>query len=404
MKNTLQKTYHTLIMRLSIVVLLFSLANALSCVSECEKICKEANCLAACSSSCGSTVYTSDPYLQSHSVGTLHNDGPVTGSDAPWPMGNFMYFTTLKGRVYQIDTRSNKLRVVHDIAGGMVYREQGCGLYDIAFDPDFLHNNVVFLYYAMTPMDNENHWYNAIVEYQMEHGKLKYKRHVYRSPQTLPASHNFMRMGARQHVLRNSAELVTSNQFENGDSSGSLKYQIRKNNTFSVPIVFASGIGQVISCDASLYRSNRVMCVVDRPERDHYTLEEYTKHRSYHQCATEDCTSTKLHFNITCPVSSVAVVSTRDFCEEFATVYLHTDSCYRDGAFQPAQLVRMYREHGVAWRLFADTMAPENSKPRMFINTSLIYADKYTKLYVAGYSLRTSAYEVEEIAALKSIT
>jgi hypothetical protein len=381
---------------------------------DCKQFCHEN---ALCSTACGqnTTVPTQLYFTLAHAY-TFDEATTITGSDNPATPVNrrMVYFTTLDGRIYRYSAMSNVMRLMHTIPATQLSRDNGRGLYDIAFHRDFQRTRLAYLHYSAHSED-ANHD-NVIAEYSVTGTGFFFEREVARFPQyTAARSGGWMKMGLKDSFFAGTAWLYVA---LGGNTDESVRAHESASTIFALPdpdshagnskpSAWASGIREPIDCDATIFKYDRVYCLI-RERNGTVALQVLRKGYNYgsenyvKQCVGKHCqqkgpriasTEPILKFAATaCPVSSVQLYTghrMRDFKDD---IFLSQDACYDDvqRRFNSTRVLRVYRDH---YELRHDSIAmPTDFANHQLINTTFVGADKQDDLLLFGYSLTSKQY------------
>lgn len=388
--------------RIFVLALLALVSADADCTRGCEDFCKTVRCLDPCLSACRQTHLPDEPYHRLDAVASLGSDFPITGSDSPWPYGPAVYFTTLGGRVYSLNVETREVKVVLDMKSVLIYRENGCGLYDIAFHPDFLENRRVFLYMAMKPMKSGQHHVNGILEYRMWRNEMSYVGHVATFAHDAPTSHGWMKSTIKKYITGGPSSLLVTNH---GDSTAYQSAITQVEVSYDPnPQLWASGIGAAISCDRSIYADQRVSCVHRKQNSAQLLYTEFQHNRLYGNCQGErGCRTALIEFpGDDCPVESIKLLSNTKFNRMRAAPYFHQAACVRNGQLQPSRILRRYMDHkNNQYKVVEMPTATADGLVPTLYNTSFVGADRYPHLFLGGYSIRDNAYFIYEVVPLR---
>lgn len=389
------------------------------CVAVLLKADCDAGCVTACqprtSKSCTATCFQECTALQPQRddteilyrpIAPLRDDHRVGGSDAPKKNQQYLYFVTLPGRIYRIDTLTNNLELFFDMKKTMLYRADGCGLYDIAFDTDFGKNQKVYLYYAMP--STESKYVNALVEYRFYDHGLEFVRHVATFPHTQPSSYAFAAVASKRLVSRGEPDIVVSNHGNtNNDPAlrndspylSSLSYM----SSSEQPYIWSNSTGHILSCDWSIYKAADVFCLSKREQQGpaRISLDVYRRGRNYLSLASRFKDPILHNFTHTaCPPQSLKLLSSRTFGGLRGDVYVERGSCVID-AFAPAEFLRLFRNNREGkWELYNVKSTTEDGHAPLLMNTTFIGADAYDSLYMSAFSVRFNQYFLYEVVPL----
>jgi len=408
-----------------VLLLLLDTASA-NCDTGCETYCTGKaglafdDCLLKCRASCESPLRVEDPYLELVELKSLAQDYPITGFDGDRePPFSYLFFTTLHGRVYKIDTRDNSVRLVHSMPMARLFTANGCGLYDIAVDSEFHTNRLLYLYHAMHDARKEVHHVNALSMYrELDSGELRFERVVRHYVHFQPTLHAWAKQDLRQYVVQGPAPILLTNP-GNPFAELSLRHQrpylsaisaffvnqslAAKQVVLSATIgeyIWARGVGDPISCARTRYLAEDVMCL---SQLGNWTLLYDTHRTGEYACVGELCEK-RVHANLTagCPVESLIYYTGRGSLKP--TRLLSRAACYLNGTFQPAEVLKLSQpRNGRYWATTPVRTQTADGRSLPLTHTKLLTADTFNVIYYGGYSLRDSAYHLYQVKRVKPL-
>lgn len=416
-------------MQVILWTLLLAIVSA-DCNTGCSSYCKddvlcsqscETNtiCSQLCETECSSNVSVLDPYYNMTVVANLHDDYPITGCDAS-QVAPFttLYCSTLLGRVYRLDIRTNKLEVLHNMPESRLFTKDGCGLYDITLSEDFELNSLLYLYHAKEDTRPGIHHVNAISEYRLQDDKLVFQGVVRVYVHHTTVTHAWMKMSMKRYVMQGPAELLVSNP-GNPYHDVTLRRRMphlsaistffvnpknaEKNVIFTSSIAdrtWASGVGDPISCTRSQYKADNVMCLSTiGGQRVVFEI----KRAGEYSCQGKVCEE-KTFANLTagCPVESVVYYTGEGSLKP--SRLMSSAACFVDGKFQAAQVLKLYEPNaGRLWETVPLRYVTPDGLPLMLQNTTILTADRFSMTYLAGYSMRDNSYFIYAMNRLKRV-
>jgi hypothetical protein len=422
-------------MRNLVALFVFCTVNAINtCADSCAVECHAPACIKSCLEKCHSKANeVSDPYFELKHIQTFPRGTIITGSDAPSkPRGRVVFFTTLDGKLYRYNANTEHMKLVHKMTPHELDLRQDKGLYDIALHRDFHRNGRLYLHYSSLPKDNvkENlrDHDNVIAEYEFSGMGLDFVREIKRIPQYTPGrSGGWTKMGLRDGFFSgkvwlymavggNREEIASRNA---GEPALSSIYTIAQpeDRTSVEERVWASGIQNPIDCDASVFKLDRIQCLIeDSQGRRHvqslrkgynYGSDEFVESCRGLSCKQQYSALASRNAIVTfqpveCPVRSIQMYTGHNMRDYQMDMFLTRDACYDSvsGEFRPSELLRIYRDHSAAQ--YRTVVMPMNMADDLMINTTLVGADKLDDFYMAGYGLRSGEMHLYLIVPVKA--
>ena len=404
-----------------------------TCNTDCKEICATVSCVQACSKACTDTaLQLAEPHFQLELVHTFPENTVITGSDAPSkPRGRALYFTTLKGEIFRYNAETEKLRLMHTLSPEMLDCTGGKGLYDVALHRDYDKNGRLYVHFSAPPVNKTELGHdhdNVIVELETLGGAMHYVREVARFAQySSERSGGWAKMGIRDVTLSGKPWLYVAlggNREElleriEGSPALSTIYAIAQpdNATQRQERVWASGIQNPLDCDFSVFKLDRVVCLIEDASGRrrvlsirkgyNYGSDEFVKSCRGSACQQQyaDLASKSALVSFEpgdCSVRSVQHYTGHRMHNYHLDIFLSRDACYdaASNRFRPADILRIYRDHSAGQ--YKTVAMPTNMPTSLLVNTTLVGADKLDDFYLAGYSLRDGGLQLYRIVPVKA--
>jgi hypothetical protein len=164
--------------------------------------------------------------------------------------------------------------------------------------------------------------------------------------------------------------------------------------------IWASGLGDPVTCTRTRYLAENAMCL---SQVDSQTLIYNARRTGEYSCRGELCEE-KIFANLTggCPIEYLVYYTGRGSLKP--TRLLSRSACYRDGAFHPAEILKLYEpKYDRLWSTVAVRTQTHDGMNLALTNTTIMTADRFNKLYIGGYSLRDNNYYIYEMNRLKKL-
>jgi hypothetical protein len=421
-----------------VLLLLLAAATVAStsgpCTESCHVMCTDPTCVKDCSDKCHSALtHTEKPWFQLEHIQSFPAGTQITGSDTPSkPRSRVVYFTTLDGKVYRYNAASNHMKMMHKLPAHTLDMRHGKGLYDIAFHRDFDKNGKVYLHYATYPPNDSKERYrdhdNVIVELETSGLGMDFVREIKRIPQYTPErSGGWTKMGLREGfstrkvwlytaVGGNKEEIVSRNE---GAPALSTIYAIAQpeDRTQVEERVWASGIQDPIDCSASVFKADRIQCLIEDSQGKRHVQSlrkgyNYGSDEFVESCFGKVCRNqfsmlasrdALVSFEATeCTVRSLQMYTGHNMRNYQMDMFMTRDACYdsRLKQFNSTEVLRIYRDHSAGQ--YKTIVMPTNMIDDMMVNTTLVGGDKLDDFYVAGYSMRSGEYSLHRIVPIKA--
>jgi hypothetical protein len=382
-----------------LLLLLLSIAMAeTSCLRFCET--EEIGCAAACNALLSNPNNTAaEPFLRLQRIAQLADSEQLTGADVR--AGGELFITSRRGALYSLWVSTGRLSTVfrlpptvHELYGVAFNTTPGSYRFYLYYSTDVLPAE------STDPLRNHD---SVVVEYALQSRFPQYVRELRRLPQYSARSQGwiyasrdsfsqwlYFSAGGNLEELRsraaNSPELSTV-------------YGLSPNGRGRI---WASGIANPLSCTMSSLHMRSIYCLVeDAAGRRHlYALQpnyNYGSDEFLAACQGLECEqltpalrgrSPLLSFpRSDCPVESIHHYSGSALAPYRSQLFLSRAACYRrdNGLFQPAQVLRLYRDHSAA-QYKTVVMPLDVNLP--LVNTVLLGADGFGPLLLSGHTLR----------------
>jgi hypothetical protein len=439
------------------LVLAFFVQAQQYCTNNCQQLCVthidteyEAKCREQCHKACSGkqqSLNQRDPYFRTEFVFELPVNERLTGGDAPCKPGNAdFYFTTLSGKLYHYVTTTGALDVIYTVNPSKLATSGTKGLYGVTIDRDYNKNRKMYLHYSTIVETEEQKDYfiqedptNDLVSVlTVDHFNVI--EQLVHDTYNMPQPEKILKRIPQFSSKRSGGwiqSFVPAGLFSGGNRvlfaiGGNSKEDLllARHAPFLSTIhsiipdrpdlkdeMWASGIGNPISCTATSFKISDVYCLLETrttygtvngtalyrlKSGVNYGSENYQKSCMGLECEQQRNTiytkSALINFpNSSCPVTSVFTYTGHNMPRYKAKVFVTRDSCFDRETKSFTEVQIMYVAYNSMSGEYKATPMSTVFQQRYLVDVKLLGADWQDVFLLSGQSIVTGKTVVQDV-------